>query len=200
MDAPARGFVAAISLAAYAAGALLTTVAVAYLYGNSSAPRGSYLDGLLVAGAAGVLHYVVLRVSRCLRTAVAAAILAMTLLSFAGGHVIAYREAQDFAYDYVHRIAPEKFEGAEWRGLDRSANFRRYVGWVTGTPGAGAWAYVRLQTAIGTNESRMGRGGRQEWTLSGIFVWIAWLAQLVMIFLGYAAALGAALPERAPPG
>lgn len=200
-DAPRNGFAAALSWAAYAAGVPLVVVATAFMYGASAAPRGSYGDGIIVAIAAGILYFVVLKISRCRHDIVVIAPLIMAPLAFIGGHCVAYEEAHDFAWNYVHTTAPENFSGPQWQNLDRKENFRRFVGYVTDRPGSGAWAYLRLQSSIGTTESHVGKGasGRTEWTVAGIFVWLAWLVQLGLLVIALAAAAGAVAPKQEKP-
>lgn len=187
-----------LSWLVFGLGCIAVTVAMAVLYGISAAPRGAYQDTFIISLVTGVLYFLVLKLSRCRHDAVVAAPIAMVLLAFLGGHWVAYGEAQDFAWDYVHTLAPEKFDGPQWQDLDRQENFRRFVGHVTGTPGSGVWAYLRLQSSIGTEESHVGKGasGRMEWTVSGLFVWLAWLVQPLILLLGVGAAAGAVAPEH----
>jgi len=128
----------------FAIGSILVAATVAFLYGVSTAPRGAYQDAFIVSIIAGFLYFLVLKISRCRHVAVAVAPLIMASLAFIAGHYVAYYDAHDFAWNYGHDIAPEKFSGPEWQDLDRDANFRRFVGYVTDTPGDGVWAYLML--------------------------------------------------------
>lgn len=165
-----------------------------FLYGISQAPRGGIIDSLLVAAASGFLFFVAGLVSRCKSMALPFTALFLSVASVVGGHVVGYDDAKNFAWNYVHTTAPENF-GPEWSAYDRDENFRRFVGYVTETPGDGAWAYLRLQAAIGASESRMGRGGIQSWTVSGAFVWLAWLGHILVFLIAYGAAAGANAPD-----
>jgi hypothetical protein len=178
---------------AFAVGTVGVWLAASFLYGMSQAPRGGFLDALLVAALSGFLYYLVIRFSRCRSMAVVFASLGLPLLVLIGGHVWGYNEAKNYAWEYTHTLSPDRF-GPEWKNYDRDENFSHFVGYVTDHPGGGAWAYLRLQSAIGTSESRMGRGGRQSWTVSGLFVWVAWVVHAGFFLLAFMAAAGANAP------
>ena len=121
----AGSFTTGLAVVAYLLGCTVMALVLMFAYGVSSAPRGSYGDALAIAVLAGVLHFAVLKLSRCRENVVIWVTLAMAPLAVIGGHVVGYGEAQDFAWRYVHDIAPQNFSEPEWRNLSHRENFRR---------------------------------------------------------------------------
>lgn len=180
-------------------GCIFTGVVSAFFYGMSNGTRGGFLDVIIIAVITGLVFAGVLYISRTRDMHIfMIAPFVLSVFTVIGGHIVGYSDAHDFAWNYVHDIAPQKF-GPEWQGLGRDENFSMFVGYVTDNPGGGFWDYLRLQSSIGTSESRQTKYGRSEWTVSGLFVWVAWIIHMVIFFVGFMAASGAIGGNLDPP-
>lgn len=157
-------------------------------YGTALVLAGVELGALYVVFRAGALY-------RCDPRLVLVVIPVTALAIPIVAHVIHYDEVKSFALRHLPELDDGKL-APEGAALDRDEAFRRYVGWVTEKEGDGAWAYLRLQTAVGW-EGYEGNQYRVHTVRTGFWVWFAWLSHLVFFLVGGAAAMGAAIPQSA---
>lgn len=160
-----------------------------------SSHYGAYIFFCIVYG---LFCYLLFLLSRCVR---ASALLWIPIFivawtgPFIVGHYYGFRDNQYAVWRLVQDETGGRFD-PEWKNMDRSQVFDRYVQAITGNSLGGFPAYLSLMAHEGW--SGFERTGAVSYKIErkGIWVWIAWGMHLVFLLVATAAAMGATITDK----
>lgn len=168
------------------------------VYSSAFIRSSHYGAYILFCIAYGFSCYLLFLLSRCVR---ASALLWIPIFivactgPFIVGHYYGYKGNEYIVWRLVQDDTDGRF-APEWKRLDRSQVFDRYVRSVTGNNLGGFSAYLSLMAHEGWRGFERTGAVSYKIERKGVWVWIAWFMHLVLLFVATATAMGATIADK----